>query len=116
MSVGNSTLYFLDPETFQITNQFDVYTDEGHVTKLNELEYINGSVYANIWETDTIVIIDPQTGNVTGQIDLTGLKDLVNQTNIDVLNGIAYDQTENRLFVTGKLWSKLFEIKLVPVE
>jgi glutaminyl-peptide cyclotransferase len=116
MSVGNSTLYFLDPETFQVINQVDVYNKERLVDNLNELEYINGSVYANIWKEDTIVIIDPQTGNVTGQIDLTGLKDLVNQINRDVLNGIAYDQNENRLFVTGKLWSKLFEIKLVPVE
>ncbi len=114
MSDGTSTLYFLDPETLQIINQVDVYNNNGSVDMLNELEYING-VYANIWQEDTIVIINPQTGNVTGQIDLTGLKDLVNQ-NSNVLNGIAYDKNENRLFVTGKLWSKLFEIKIVPVE
>jgi glutamine cyclotransferase len=115
MSDGSSTLYFLDPQTFQTVNQIDVYDNNIPVDMLNELEYINGSVYANIWKEDTIVIINPQTGNVTGQIDLTGLKDLVNQ-NSDVLNGIAYDQSENRLFVTGKLWSKLFEIQLVPAK
>ena len=115
MSDGSSTLYFLNPETFQIINQVDVYNNAGPVKRLNELEYINGSIYANVWQEDIIVIINPQTGNVTGEIDLTGLKDLVNQ-NSDVLNGIAYDQNENRLFVTGKLWSKLFEIKLVPIE
>ncbi|MEJ2243444.1 MAG: glutaminyl-peptide cyclotransferase [Candidatus Bathyarchaeota archaeon] len=115
MSDGSSTLYFLNTETFQIINQVDVYNDEGLIVNLNELEYINGSIYANIWQKDTIIIIDPQTGNVTGEIDLTGLKELVNQ-NSDVLNGIAYDQTGNKLFVTGKFWSNLFEIKLVPVE
>ena len=116
MSDGTSTLYFLDPQTFQTVKQVDVYNNQGPVTMLNELEYINGSVFANIWKEDTIVIINPQTGNVTGQIDLTGLEDSLNQTNHDVLNGIAYDQNENRFFVTGKNWSKLFEIKLVPTE
>lgn len=116
MSVGNETLYFLHPETFQIVSQVDVYDNKGPVYDLNELEYINGSVYANIWQEDTIAIINPQTGNVTGWIDLTGLKDLVNQNTGDVLNGIAYDSNENRLFVTGKKWSKLFEIQLVPLE
>lgn len=116
MSDGSATLYFLDPQTFQIINQVDVHDNEGPVTMLNELEYVNGSVYANIWLEDTIAIINPQTGNVTGWIDLSSLKDLVNQTTRDVLNGIAYDPNENRLFVTGKNWSKLFEIKLIPVE
>jgi glutamine cyclotransferase len=116
MSDGSSTLYFLDPKTFQTVKQVDVYNNDGPVDMLNELEYINGSIYANIWKEDTIVIINPQTGNITGEIDLAGLKDLVNQATSNVLNGIAYDQNENRLFVTGKLWSKLFEIKVVPVE
>jgi glutamine cyclotransferase len=115
MSDGTSTLYFLDPETFQTVDQIEVH-DKEPVTRVNELEYINGSVYANIWQTDNIAIINPQTGNVTGWIDLTGLKVLVNQTTRDVLNGIAYDPNEGRLFVTGKKWSKLFEIQLVPVE
>jgi glutamine cyclotransferase len=114
MSDGTATLHFLDPQTFQIINQIVVYDEKGPVTRLNELEYINGSIYANIWLEDTIAIINPQSGNVTGWIDLSGLKDLMNSTTSDnVLNGIAYDSNKNRLFVTGKNWSKLFEIKLV---
>ncbi|MFC1486705.1 glutaminyl-peptide cyclotransferase [Thermoproteota archaeon] len=115
MSVGNETLYFLDPETFQTLAQVEVY-DEEPVKLLNELEYINGRIYANIWKEDLIVIIDPQTGQVTGRIDLTGLKDLVNPTTRNVLNGIAYDPNEDRLFVTGKKWSKLFEIELISTK
>ena len=116
MSVGNETLFFLNPITFQVKNQIDIYDKNGPVTMINELEYINGSIYANIWQKDVVAIINPQTGNVTAWIDLTGLKDLVNQTTRDVLNGIAYDPNEDRLFVTGKLWSNLFEIKLVPIK
>jgi glutamine cyclotransferase len=115
MSVGNSTLYFLDPETFQIIGQVEVY-DEEPVTRLNELEYINGMVYANIWTEDKIAIINPQTGQVTGWIDLTGINPSENQSIDNVLNGIAYDQNGDRLFVTGKRWSNLYEIKLVPAD
>jgi glutamine cyclotransferase len=114
MSVGNETLYFLDPETFQTVDQVEVY-DEEPVDSLNELEYINGSVYANIWHEDKIAIIDPQSGQVTGWIDLSGINDS-EKTGENVLNGIAYDQNGDRLFVTGKRWSKLFEIELVPKE
>lgn len=114
MSVGNATLYFLDPTTFQITSQVEVY-DEEPVKMLNELEYIDGMVYANIWTEEKIAIINPQTGRVTGWIDLEGLKEAGNQ-NADVLNGIAYDAEEDRLFVTGKLWSRIYEIELVPKE
>lgn len=114
MSVGNATLYFLDPETFQIIGQVEVY-DEEPVTMLNELEYIHGMVYANIWMEEKIAIINPQTGQVTGWIDLEGINDSENQNAYNVLNGIAYDIEKNRLFVTGKLWSKLYEIELVPV-
>jgi len=115
MSVGNSTLYFLDPETFQIIDQIEVY-DEEPLTRLNELEYINGSVYANIWKEDRIAIIDPKTGQVTGWIDLTGINTYDIQSIDNVLNGIAYDPNGDRLFVTGKRWSKLYEIKLVPTD
>ena len=115
MSDGTATLYFLDPETFQKIGQVEVH-DEEPVTLLNELEYIQGRVYANIWTEEKIAIINPQTGQVTGWIDLTGLQDLVNQVTSDVLNGIAYDQNGDRFFVTGKRWSKLFEIELVPTE
>ncbi len=112
MSDGTAILYFLDPETFQTVGQIQVH-DEDPVTLLNELEYIHGSVYANIWKEDKIVIINPHTGQVTGWIDLTGIRDLLNQETIDVLNGIAFDQEEDRLFVTGKWWSKLFEIEII---
>jgi glutamine cyclotransferase len=86
------------------------------VTKLNELEYIKGEVYANIWKEEKIAIINPQTGQVRAWIDLDGIQDLENQNTGDVLNGIAYDAKEDRLFVTGKKWPNLFEIKLNPQE
>jgi glutamine cyclotransferase len=112
MSDGTATLYFLDPETFQTISKIDVH-DKEPVTLLNELEYVNGSIYANIWKKDKIAIINTQTGQVTGWIDLTGLQNLLDQEKIDVLNGIAFDQEGNRLFVTGKLWSKIFEIEII---
>jgi glutamine cyclotransferase len=114
MSDGTATLYFLDPETFQTINQVEVHDAEA-VTLLNELEYINGKVYANIWTEDKIAIINPQNGQITGWIDLTGITDS-EKTTENVLNGIAYDHKGNRLFVTGKMWSQLFEIELVPSE
>ncbi len=114
MSDGTSTLHFLDPETLEEIGQIEVYDQNGPVTRLNELEYIHGEVYANVWQTDRIARIDPQTGQVTGWIDLTGLlseKDRVEP--VGVLNGIAYDAENDRLFVTGKLWPKIFEIELI---
>ncbi len=114
MSDGTSTLYFWDPETFTETNRIEVYDDDGPVVRLNELEYIQGKVYANVWQTDRIAIIDPQTGQVVGWIDLEGLLNLEGTPQpVDVLNGIAYDTEGDRLFVTGKLWPKLFEIELI---
>ncbi len=114
MSDGTSTLYFWDPETLTEIGQVQVHDDHGPVVRLNELEYVRGQVYANVWLTDRIAIIDPQTGQVTGWADLTGLlhpDDYGHQ--VDVLNGIAYDAEGDRLFVTGKWWSRLFEIKLI---
>jgi glutamine cyclotransferase len=113
MSDGTSTLYFLDPETFERTGQVEVY-DVGPVTRLNELEYIQGKIYANIWEEEKIAMIDPQTGKVQGWIDLSDIQHLGDQDSDNVLNGIAYDAEEDRLFVTGKRWSQLFEIELIP--
>ena len=115
MSDGTATLIFLDPETFQKIGQVEVH-DEEPVTMLNELEYIHGMVYANIWTEEKIAIINPQTGRVTGWIDLEGINEAENQNSSSVLNGIAYDAEEDRLFVTGKRWSQLFEISLVLVE
>jgi glutaminyl-peptide cyclotransferase len=114
MSDGTSTLHFWDPGTFAETGSVEVYSDVGPVTRLNELEYIEGMVFANVWRTDLIAIIDPDTGRVTAWIDLKGLlkpEDLSEP--VDVLNGIAYDVDGERLFVTGKLWPKVFEIELI---
>jgi glutamine cyclotransferase len=114
MSDGTATLHFLDPQTLQETGTLDVYDNNGPVVKINELEYINGEVYANIWQTDVIARISPQTGQVLGWIDLTGLLSPEDrQPPVDVLNGIAYDAAGDRLFATGKLWPKLFQIKLI---
>ncbi len=115
MSDGTATLYFLNPETFEKVNQIEVY-DVDPVTELNELEFINGEIYANIWKEDKIAIINPQSGHVTGWIDLEGIQDLENLDGSDVLNGIAYDAEEDRLFVTGKRWSQLFEINLILLD
>ena len=115
MSVGTATLYFLDPQTFQVVGTVDV-VDEKPVTYLNELEYVNGKVYANVWLTDKIAIINPETGKVEGWIDLTGINEADKTSTDAVLNGIAYDQASDKLFVTGKLWSKLFEIQLVLID
>ena len=112
MSDGSSTLYFWDPETLKEIGHLDVDDKGNPVPRLNELEYIRGEIYANVWQTDRIARISPVSGHVLGWIDLTGLRDKVDQTGVDVLNGIAYDAKKNRLFVTGKLWSKLFEIRV----
>ena len=114
MSDGTSTLYFLDPETFKKIGQVEVCDTGGSVDRLNELEYIKGNVYANIWLEEKIVIINPQTGQVEGWINMTGLQQMETQEANNVLNGIAYDAKADRLFVTGKRWSQLFEIKLIP--
>ncbi len=115
MSDGSATLYFLDPIDFTKVGQIEVY-DEEPVTQLNELEYIQGKIYANVWNEDKIAIINPQTGMVTGWINLEGIYNSTNQYPGNVLNGIAYDTNENRLFVTGKNWSQLFEISIIPLE
>jgi glutamine cyclotransferase len=112
MSDGSANLYFLDPVTFQRIGQVAVH-DTGPVTKLNELEYINGTVYANVWGEEKIVVINPQNGQVTAWIDLTGIQDLKNQDANNILNGIAYDANGHRLFVTGKMWPHIFEINLI---
>lgn len=117
MSDGTATLHFWDPETFEEIGQVEVRDDEGPVMRLNELEYVQGRVYANIWQTDRVAIIDPQTGRVSGWINLAGLLTPEDRTlPVDVLNGIACYARGNRLWVTGKLWPKLFEIELVPAQ
>jgi glutamine cyclotransferase len=115
MSDGTSTLSIIDPENLAVTDTIAITSQGEDITRINELEYIEGYVYANIWQTEQIVIIDLVTGYVVSWIDLTGLKDQLDYiNNIDVLNGIAYDQETGRIFVTGKKWPNLFEIKLIP--
>lgn len=121
LSDGTPKLQFLDPETFTVQRTVDVQWEGNPVTYLNELEYINGEVWANVWQTNEIVRIDPQSGAVTGIIDLTGLADQTTTGGSEaVLNGIAWQATDDvgngRLFVTGKLWGNIFEIKLIPRE
>lgn len=114
ISDGTSTLRFLDPENFSFLGQVEVYKDNTPIDKLNELEYINGYIYANVWQTEDIVMIDSRNGQVVGWLELIGLKQTFSWSRpIDVLNGIAYDAENERLFVTGKLWPRLFEIELV---
>jgi len=115
MSDGTPRLRFLDPATFVVTDSVDVRTIAGAlVGGLNELEFVRGEIYANVWLTDRIAIITPETGRVRAWIDLTGLLTAEDRTpRVDVLNGIAYDAAADRLFVTGKLWPKLFEIEVV---
>ena len=113
MSDGTNCLYFMDPDQFTIVSRLEVYDNEKKVEKLNELEYINGEIWANIWQTDLIARIDPSSGKVLGYINLQGiLSDPETDTNVNVLNGIAYDQAGKRIFVTGKNWPKLFEIRV----
>lgn len=117
MSDGTAQIRIWDPETLQELRRITV-TDQGQpVPNVNELEWVKGEIYANIWETDRIARIDPATGRVVGWIDLAGLLNpnerIAGPEGTDVLNGIAYDAKGNRLFVTGKRWPKLFEIRLV---
>jgi len=121
ISTGGSNLYFVNPDDFKIIKQVSVTDNYGPVGNINELEYVNGIIYANLYQTNYILKIDPQTGKVTGKLDLTGILDKssipydpakydVNSGN--VLNGIAYDSAKNSFYVTGKYWPALFEIKL----
>jgi glutamine cyclotransferase len=113
MSDGTATLRFLDPRTLRETGRLNVRYGDVPLTDLNELEFVQGEIYANVYQTDWIARISPQTGAVTGWIDLRGLLPEVDgRIPVDVLNGIAYDAGRKRLFVTGKLWPKLFEIEL----
>ncbi len=116
MSDGTATLYFLDPDSLEEIGRIEVRDGTQPVSLLNELEYIEGEIYANVWKTTRIARISPETGQVLGWIELAGLLKPEDITQpVDVLNGIAYDAAQDRLFVTGKLWPKLFEIEVVAV-
>jgi glutamine cyclotransferase len=114
MSDGTNRLYFLNCETYTSDGYVNVHDRGAAVSGLNELEFIDSHIYANVWKTDRVAVIDPRDGRVTVWVDLSGLLASQQVTGpVDVLNGIAYDATGDRLFVTGKLWPWLFEIKLV---
>ena len=111
MSDGTEFLRFLDPATFAERRRLRVTATGQPLKNLNELEFVKGEIFANVWMTDYIARIDPATGRINGYVDLRGLMP-ANDPSRDVLNGIAYDASGDRLFVTGKLWPRLFEIKL----
>ena len=114
MTNGTAQIKILEPQSYSEINSLEVYDDKGPVKYLNELEYINGFIYSNIYQYDKIAKIDPKTGKVVAYIDLKGLLPMNDYTSkTDVLNGIAYDQQKNRIFVTGKNWPKLFEVVFV---
>jgi glutaminyl-peptide cyclotransferase len=115
MSDGTAALAFRDPDTFEALGSVEVTLTGRPVEQLNELECVGGLVMANVWLTDTIVIVDPDTGVVAGTIDAAGLQDALSSTEgIDVLNGIAWDEDTGSLYLTGKLWPEIFEVELVP--
>lgn len=111
MSDGTPVLRFLSPKNYREIATLSVHDERGPVIGLNELEYLQGAIYANVWPTDRIAVIDPATGRITAWIDLQGLLGERDSRGVDVLNGIAYDARSDRLFVTGKLWPKIFEIQ-----
>lgn len=115
MSDGSAVLRFLDPNSFREIRRISVHDEKRRpIADLNELEYVAGEIYANVWHSDEIARISPQTGAILGWIDLTGIIDKRELSSDEaVLNGIAYDRKSGRLFVTGKLWPKLFEIRVV---
>jgi glutamine cyclotransferase len=114
MSDGTNRIRFLDPTSFQVQRTISVYENGHPLTELNELEFIKGEIYANIWKTDRIVRIDPTTGKINAWIDMTGLHHQGEErARENCLNGIAYDTESDRLFVTGKRWEKIYQIRLV---
>ena len=115
MSDGSDALRVLDVKTLREVQRIRVHAGSNPIKLLNELEWVEGEIYANVWQTDRIARISPQSGAVLGWIDLTGLLGPMFRLGTeDVLNGIAYDSRAKRLFVTGKLWPRVFEIRVVP--
>lgn len=116
MSNGSHILTYLNPDSFEVIKELAVYGEAGPIQNLNELEYINAEIFANVWYDHRLFRIDEQTGKVLGWIDLSSLHALEKAIDggVDVVNGIAYDQDGDRLFVTGKLWHHIYEIRLEP--
>jgi glutamine cyclotransferase len=113
MSDGSATLKLLDPSTFAQVSTLQVRDEHGPVTALNELEMVRGVIFANVWQSYRIAMIAPDSGTVTGWLDLTGLLPASERSRVDALNGIAYDERGDRLFVTGKWWPTVFQIEVV---
>jgi glutamine cyclotransferase len=113
MSDGSSTLRYLDPVTFEVTGQLPVMDGQNRVNALNELEWVNGEIWANIWPVDDIARIDPASGQVTGWVDVSDLSPNVRFTNSEAVpNGVAFDEESGRLFITGKLWPVIYEVRV----
>jgi glutamine cyclotransferase len=112
MSDGTNKIYFLNPETQKMERSINVYSDTSAISELNELEWIDGKIWANIYQKDAVAIINPENGAVEAVIDFSNLKSKITNPEKDVLNGIAYNPTTKTVFVTGKNWDKMFEIKL----
>lgn len=113
MTDGTNRIRFLDPSTFKVTRTIDVFAHGRPVERLNELEYVKGELYANVWQTEFVLRIDPATGRILSAIDFVGILPPADHAqDTDVMNGIAYDARDDRLFVTGKYWPKLFEVKV----
>lgn len=115
MSDGTNQLYFRNRSTFASQGQVSVTRNGVPIDRLNELECVDGQVYANVWQTDTIVRIDPTTGKVTAEIDASGLLSAEDARGIDVLNGIAYDLSTKTFLLTGKYWPAMFEVRFVAI-
>lgn len=113
MSDGTDEIFFLNPQNFKKVYSIRVHDEFKPVTRLNELEFIKGEIYANVWKSDKIARICPHSGKITGWIELKGLLSPKEYKNAGTLNGITYDSENNRFFVTGKMWPKVFEIKLI---
>lgn len=113
MSNGSATISVLDPATFRVTRSLDVHDEHGPVSALNELEMMRGTLLANVWQSQRVAMIAPDTGRVTGWIDFTGLLPASELARVDVMNGIAYDERGDRLFVTGKWWPTLYQVEIV---
>ena len=111
---GTERMWFINPETFKEESYIETYTNKRKAEKLNELEYVNGKIYANIWQQNSILVVNPKNGAIEGIANLKGLQEKAGQKgDANVLNGIAYDKKNDRLFVTGKRWPKVFEIELI---
>lgn len=111
-SDGTEKIWTMDPETLKLVDFVNVYTNDSKIKSVNELEWINGKIYGNIWQKDAIAVVNPQTGAVEAVLDLSALRAKVTNKEAEVLNGIAYRKATNTIFVTGKNWNKTFEIKV----